>query len=124
MTPQEFKSWFDGFTEALTTVPTKAQWARIKERVAEIDGKPVTERVFVDRYWPTYYPTYIPTYTPAYRYYGGGWSTVGTNTSTYAQGCSEGLAQGATSLGDNMTMFSSDEALYVLGRADAQSLAA
>jgi hypothetical protein len=54
MTPQEFKSWFDGFTEALPGVPTKAQWARIKERVGEIDGKPVTERVFVDRYYPRY----------------------------------------------------------------------
>jgi len=54
MTPQEFKAWFDGFTEAFDNrVPTKAQWARVKERVAEIDGKTVTERIFVDRYWPS-----------------------------------------------------------------------
>ena len=38
MTPQEFKAWFEGFTEAFTGCPTKAQWTRIKARVAEIDG--------------------------------------------------------------------------------------
>src|SRR4051812_5618302 len=56
MTPNEFKAWFDGFTEAFDRVPTKAQWARVKERVAEIDGKSVTERIYLDRYWPTYPP--------------------------------------------------------------------
>lgn len=54
MTPQEFKAWFEGFTEAFTSTPTKGQWARVKERVAEIDGKPVTERIFIDHYWPSY----------------------------------------------------------------------
>ena len=62
MTPREFKAWFDGFTEAFSDkVPTVKQWARIKERVGEIDGNPVTERVFVDRYWPPYgqYPIWL-----------------------------------------------------------------
>jgi hypothetical protein len=53
MTPGEFKAWFDGFVEAFDgKVPTGKQWTRIKERVAEIDGRPITERVFVDRWWP------------------------------------------------------------------------
>lgn len=54
MTPSEFKAWFDGFTEAFTGCPTKAQWARIKDRVAEIDGKPITERQprRHERSWP------------------------------------------------------------------------
>lgn len=39
MTPQEFAAWFEGFTEAFDRVPSKAQWERVKERVAEIDGK-------------------------------------------------------------------------------------
>jgi hypothetical protein len=53
MTPSEFKAWFDGFTEAFDNrVPTKAQWERVKARVAEIDGKPVTHTVYLDRYWP------------------------------------------------------------------------
>ena len=29
MTPSEFKAWFEGFTEAVPGVPTKAQWARL-----------------------------------------------------------------------------------------------
>ena len=51
MTPQEFKAWFDGFTEALGGVPSEAQWARIKARVAEIDGIAITYPIYVDRYW-------------------------------------------------------------------------
>jgi hypothetical protein len=70
MTPQEFKAWFEGFTEAFgSKLPTKVQWARIKERVGEIDGKPITERIFVDRwypYWQTHYATYTPTITIPY----------------------------------------------------------
>jgi hypothetical protein len=58
MTPREFKAWFEGFTEAFSGVPTKAQWARIKERVSEIDGQPITERVFIDRWWPHYSSTW------------------------------------------------------------------
>lgn len=52
MTPAEFKAWFDGFTEAFTGCPTKAQWGRIKERVSEIDGKAVTERICHELSWP------------------------------------------------------------------------
>ena len=52
MTQAEFKAWFGGFTEAIDKVPTKAQWARIKERVAEIDGTAVTEKVFIEQYQP------------------------------------------------------------------------
>lgn len=55
----EFKAWFEGYTESMKGTPTEKQWARIKERIAEIDGKPVTERVFVDRYWPSYQPWYF-----------------------------------------------------------------
>ena len=54
MTPREFKAWFDGFTEAMDGEPNKAQWKRIRARVAEIDGNTVTERIYVDKYWPTY----------------------------------------------------------------------
>jgi hypothetical protein len=59
MTPMEFKAWFDGFTESIDKTPTQKQWARIKERVGEIDGKPTTERVYIDRYIDRYWPRYI-----------------------------------------------------------------
>jgi hypothetical protein len=54
MTPVEFKAWFDGFTEAMNGVPTKAQWERIKTRVAEVDGRPVVHHVH--QTWPMYQP--------------------------------------------------------------------
>ena len=57
MHSSEFKAWFEGFTEAIPGVPTKAQWARIKARVKEIDGTYTPYRVFYDRYW---YPQYGP----------------------------------------------------------------
>ncbi len=69
MTPAEFKAWFDGFTEAMTGMPTKAQWTRIKERVGQIDGSPLTREV-IYKYWPWY--THYPYYTPTY----SGWSSV------------------------------------------------
>ncbi len=52
MTPQEFKAWFDGFTEAMQGLPNESQWKKIQERVGQIDGKPVSYPVYVDRYWP------------------------------------------------------------------------
>lgn len=38
MRSAEFKAWFEGFTEALDGLPNEAQWKRICERVATIDG--------------------------------------------------------------------------------------
>lgn len=54
MTPSEFKSWFEGFTEGLEGQPSKKQWERICKRVAEIDGRPVAP-VYVER-WRDWYP--------------------------------------------------------------------
>lgn len=106
MTPAEFKAWFDGFTEAFTGCPTKAQWARIKERVAEIDGKPVTERHFIDRYWPTYHPYYY-------------------STPTILSGTVTGPTTGGTwtiAGASDTVSFSSTNAMYALGKADSASL--
>lgn len=106
MTPSEFKSWFDGFTEALTGVPTKAQWARIKERVAEIDGRPVSERVYIDRYWPRYLD-----YRP--------WWVA---TSCGGSGNIASSAPMLSSSGQNS--FDGLTAMNALGRAEAQNMAA
>ena len=64
MTPQEFKSWMEGYSESIEERPTAKQWARIKERVAEIDGKPVTQNVYVDRYWPRIWGQPVYPYSP------------------------------------------------------------
>jgi hypothetical protein len=105
MTPREFKAWFEGFTEAFTGCPTKAQWARIKDRVGEIDGNPVSERVFIDRYWHSHWPTYSSFTTTAIPCS----NTVTLNTNT----------QGQSGVG---TGFNATSAMYVLGQNDAALL--
>lgn len=57
MTPQEFKAWFDGYSEHIADRPSKKQWDRIVARVAEINGVATTYPVFVDRYWPAFRTT-------------------------------------------------------------------
>jgi hypothetical protein len=116
MTPQEFKAWFEGFTEAFDRLPTKAQWARVKERVAEIDGKPVTERIYLDRY--LHYPTYPRPY-----WWGGLGASGGAgcgSTTTYCASNSTSQPAAAYSAAG----FNSATAMAALGRADAQALAA
>jgi hypothetical protein len=108
MTPNEFKAWFDGFTEAFEgRIPTKAQWGRIKDRVAEIDGKAVTERVYVDRYWPPHLRLpYWTTYTTA---------EIPANSHTMS-------SPNAGSQYSNALSFNSSQAMAELGRAEAATL--
>lgn len=96
MTPSEFKAWFDGFTEEMKGQPTKAQWTRIKERVAQIDGKAVTEYRYYHDYWPRYWAVYntTPTYT-------GGIGSTSSNA-----------------------VYCSNSAMYVLGQAEASEVGA
>jgi hypothetical protein len=118
MTPSEFKAWFDGFTENMDYVPTEEQWKRIKARVAEIDGKPVTEKVFVDRYLPYVYPWYVhlpsTVVTPVQPYV---ISTPTWVSGTYTCGVEAG--QGPNM---NTVLFSSTTAMNALGAAEAVSL--
>lgn len=58
MNLQEFKAWFEGYTEALVGVPDEKQWKRIKERVAKIDGSFTPQHIFLDRYVQPFYPMY------------------------------------------------------------------
>lgn len=108
MTPTEFKAWFDGFTEAFGGCPTKAQWARIKTRVAEIDGRPITERHYIDRYWPLYRDCYFTT-----------WGSVpglyGTNLSAM---CGNNTAAAQSTIGSS---FTSSNAMYALGQAEGHA---
>lgn len=68
MTLGEFKAWFAGFTEGMKGTPNTKQWARIKERVGQIDGAPVTKEVihhWMKHYYPPYYPYWVSTSTSA-----------------------------------------------------------
>lgn len=54
MTPEEFKSWFAGFTEALAGPPSDEQWKRICEQVQRIQARPtVSLRDDVTKRWAT-----------------------------------------------------------------------
>lgn len=101
MTPREFKAWFDGFTEAMSGTPTKDQWKRIKAKVAEIDGEPITEKIFIDRYWPRYPYYYWTPNNPNWVYCQSSGSTTNipfnSTTAMYAQGKIEASEMGATS---------------------------
>lgn len=109
MTPQEFKAWFDGFTEALTGCPNKAQWTRIKERVAEIDGRPVTERVYVDRYWPSQYPR------------GFGWQYLSGYNGLPQAPCGSNATGGLSQSQGFEQRFDSLQAMYAAGKAEAKA---
>lgn len=114
MTPAEFKAWFDGFTEAFTGCPTKAQWGRIKDRVSEIDGKPVTERVYVDRYIDRYW-----------RNYGHPWFLSGQGIGLCAQSGLHNIGQNlsySNSENQQSAAFNGLTAMNALGRAEAGSL--
>lgn len=122
MTPAEFKSWFEGFTEAFTGCPTKVQWARIKDRVGEIDGKAVTERVYVDRYIDRYWPG--RPYWQGLGAYNTYAQTMGSsNLQSGLQG-ENAQHQGLCGSGNASNSFNGLSAMNALGRAEAASLAA
>ena len=41
MTLNEFKAWLDGFSEAMGEVPTPEQWAKIKQKLGEVEAFPL-----------------------------------------------------------------------------------
>lgn len=117
MTPNEFKAWFDGFTEAFSGCPTKAQWARIKERVSDIDGKATTHTVYVDRYVRQY---------PYWQLLGTGVcnnAVYGTSNLSNLSNLQNVANQYATAQNvSNQAAFNSMSAMNSLGRAEAQSI--
>jgi hypothetical protein len=117
MTLAEFKAWFNGFTESMEGVPTKKQWERIQARVAEIDDKPVTYPVFIDRYYQPYAPHWQRQIGPVPVWYG---TTVSVNDMKTLSGnqCS------AQASNDMKAFFNSASAMTDLGRAEYSSLSA
>lgn len=114
MTPSEFKAWFEGFTEAFDKPPTKAQWDRVKARVAEIDGRAVTETVW-HRY--AHYLHYPVTWGMSGGAAGGG---GGNNAAGGGGGSSSFSAIGSGGAGG----FDSHGAMGALGRAEALAVGA
>jgi len=106
MTLQEFKAWFDGFTEAMEGPPSVKQWGLIKTRVKEIDGTAINERIFIDRYWPVYLHPY--TY-PAPPLNPHPWPWYATNLNQNIKD-------------DGHMIFNSTTAMQALGQAEQLSL--
>lgn len=102
MTLQEFKAWFDGFIENIPKQPTLKQWARIKERVSEIDGVAVTERVYIDRWWQPFRPFY----------YSNGLAAFSDTTSYQSLG----------GISSDTVLLPNATAMYAAGQAEAASM--
>lgn len=120
MTPQEFKAWFDGFTEALSGTPNKTQWERIKSRVSEINGTPVTYPVYVDRYWPNRWSTYTSAGGAlGGQLNGGSYYSNNAGGNMAATRYTEMLAVGGTAT-TNADPFDGVAAMYAAGKADAE----
>lgn len=114
MTPQEFKAWFDGFTEGLEGTPSKKQWERIKVRVAEIDGAPVTYYRYLEDYWRPYYRPWV---------YGSvGISGLASNLQCYNGSSAANFTGGLADANQISNNFNSTTAMYALGKADSESL--
>ena len=127
MTLSEFKAWFEGYTEGLDGAPTEKQFKRIKAKVAEITGTPISQTVFIDRY------------RDFYRTYWNGGSGMGSFNVAGSYAPQNGLgtvslmmhAIGATSETDryipsdkNQTVeWDAHAAMYAAGKLDAQEAA-
>lgn len=110
MTLSEFKAWFEGFSEGIDKAPTEKQFAKIKAKVALIDGTPVTYPIFVDRYWP--HPWHPTPYWGDFIVGNAGDFAAGTRVSLDAVGIPDG--------GGKVT-FDSISAMTALGRAESMN---
>lgn len=105
MTLSEFKAWFSGFTEDMDGPPNAKQWKRIQARVKEISGVALTERVFVDRYWP--------------RWWGDGvYTSYSAGNATFSAASTHEGPGAWTARDDAAPVFNSHAAMLALGKAD------
>ena len=116
MTLSEFKAWFEGFSEGIDTSPTEAQFAKIKAKVALIDGTVTTYPVFVDRHWQRPYNYYQPFWSGNIGIAGVASGAVWMNNARAYAGIDP------ASKGDSQTVtFDIHAAMNALGRAEAMN---
>lgn len=114
MTLSEFKAWFEGFTEDMDGAPSKKQFERIKEKVAQITGTPITQTVIRE-----YYDRYRPWWNgPLVTYGGGGGAAM-------SRGGGGGSGNEIISMEYAATREEAFErSLYGIGKAEFKSIAA
>lgn len=132
MTLSEFKAWFEGYTDGMDEkAPSAKQWAKIKEKVAAIDGAPTLQTIWLDHY-RRYYPSYAPYWANPSPQWGSGGTFMG-GIYTAAGGVSGGNAvslalsnfdNSAAPGGGETDSFDPHSAMYALGKAEAASQAA
>lgn len=108
MTNNEFKAWFEGFSEGIDKAPTIKQWAKIKEKVKTINDIPVYHQ---------YITRYVDRYVNPIPY--NGWPTVTCQNGIYAT--ATGMlqaAEAANKLGAS-AMPSAADLIRDIGRKDA-----
>jgi len=111
MTLSEFKAWFEGFTELLgDTPPNAVQFSRIKEKVAKIDGAPITPIVIHEWYRPYISRPYYPNTNPWVPY----WGTLTTSGSV-----GKSFVPGGTG-GDKIS--NAAQLLYDLGKTEYSTM--
>jgi hypothetical protein len=114
MNLNEFKAWFEGFTEAMDHPPSAKQWKRIKERVAEIVPQSTPWPVFVNRYLPVYPAPVWPQ-----PYWGPVWSSLAGGATGQ---CNNAGLNDVTSHTMVQEQFTPTVAFTQLGRLDAQAI--
>lgn len=124
MTPNEFKSWFEGFSESISGIPNKEQWKKIKIRVLEINGKPVTFSHYIEKYYLPYC-----NYPNAYLYspyatrpdYGGGGGYSWCYATEGSSSASSNTRETINNFGNMEEIFNSERAMYYAGKSEASA---
>ncbi len=80
MTLNEFKAWFDGYTENIKDQPNKKQWARIQEKMDEL----------TEEYRSIYTPWYTHPFSPTVPYVTYSDTTGNPPVRIYSNTCTSG----------------------------------
>lgn len=129
MNLNEFKAWFEGFTDGIDSNPTEKQWEKIKTKVSEIKAEPTSPLVIREyinnyrRYWnePVWYEWFQPyaTYLSGVQVSNSAGSTAG-NLSAQAM---TAMYDAKPVEGDIEKDFGYTEAAFrAMGAADAAAL--
>ncbi len=69
MTLTEFNAWLEGFEEAIDGTPTKAQWKKIRAKMATVTPDINTSPVYPLTPWPATSPIWNEPVPPSLPYY-------------------------------------------------------
>lgn len=116
MTLSEFKAWFEGYTDGMDEkAPSEKQWKKIKAKVSEITGTPISYPVYVNRYVDPYRQYWTDVYFGAR---GSGMSLSGISNLTLQNAQANPAAAIASAGNTAINDFDSHAAMYAAGKAE------